>query len=189
MADPKTAAAGQKQTLVEEGTELKGSLTSSCPVVVRGKIEGDVATPSLTVSATGAVHGRAKVGTLSSEGEVAGEFDADVVELSGRVRDKTVIRARSLEVKLQPANGKMQVVFGECVLDVGDAPVKSELADRSAPAAIAPSAPEETAAAPTGRAARSSGRGSVRPAEVQAKPNGDGSAPPPATPPDEELSR
>jgi cytoskeletal protein CcmA (bactofilin family) len=124
MADAKSDQ--QKQTLVEEGTEFKGSMSSSCPVVVRGRIEGDVSTPALTVSPTGAVHGRAKVGTLSSDGEVAGEFDADVVQLSGRVRDNTVIRAKSLEVKLAPANGKMQVVFGECALDVGDIPSKTD---------------------------------------------------------------
>ncbi len=39
-----------KRTLVEEGTELKGSLTSTCPVLVRGKIEGNVTAPALTVS-------------------------------------------------------------------------------------------------------------------------------------------
>ncbi|MGH7329848.1 MAG: polymer-forming cytoskeletal protein, partial [Polyangiaceae bacterium] len=50
-------APGQKQTLVEEGTKFKGSLTSSCPIVVRGRIEGDVEAPSLNVSSSGAVHG------------------------------------------------------------------------------------------------------------------------------------
>ena len=44
------AKQSEKRTLVEEGTELKGSLTSSCPVLVRGRIEGDVKAPSLTVS-------------------------------------------------------------------------------------------------------------------------------------------
>ena len=37
MSDPK---AGEKRTLVEEGTELKGSLTSTCPVLVRGRMTG-----------------------------------------------------------------------------------------------------------------------------------------------------
>ncbi len=32
----------------------------------------------------------------------------------GMVKDNTVIRAKSLEVKLAPASGKMQVIFGEC---------------------------------------------------------------------------
>ena len=41
------------------------------------------------------------------------------MQLSGTVKDNTVIRAKSLEVKLQPANGKMQVIFGECALEVG----------------------------------------------------------------------
>ena len=115
-----------KRTLVEEGTELKGSLTSTCPVLVRGKIEGDVKAPALTVSTSGAVHGRAKVGEIQAEGELSGEFDADVVQLSGKVKDKTVIRTKSLEVKLATEAGKIQVVFGECELAVGDPPPDSE---------------------------------------------------------------
>jgi cytoskeletal protein CcmA (bactofilin family) len=115
---------GGKKTLVEEGTQFKGSLSSSCPIVVRGRIEGDVAAPSLQVSSTGAVHGKVKVGEMQSQGEIAGEFDADMVQLSGTVKDKTVVRAKSLEVKLTPVDGKMQVVFGECALDVGDMPSK-----------------------------------------------------------------
>lgn len=114
------AAAGQKQTLVEEGTKFKGSLSSSCPIVVRGRIEGDVEAPSLNVSGSGAVHGKVKVGEMRSQGELSGEFDADVVQLSGSVKDNTVIRAKSLEVKLTPPSGKMQVIFGEVQLDVGD---------------------------------------------------------------------
>jgi cytoskeletal protein CcmA (bactofilin family) len=113
---------GAKKTLVEEGTQFKGSLSSSCPIVVKGKIEGDVTAPSLQVSESGAVHGKVKVGEIHSQGELSGEFDAELVQLSGVVKDKTIVRAKSLEVKLQPATGKMQVVFGECVLDVGDQP-------------------------------------------------------------------
>jgi hypothetical protein len=92
--------------------------------VVKGRIDGDISAPSLQVSATGSVHGKVKVGSIESQGELSGEFDADVVQLSGVVKDKTVVRAKSLEVKLTPATGKMQVVFGECVLDVGEMPSK-----------------------------------------------------------------
>ena len=111
-----------KQTIVEEGTEFRGTLVSTCPIVVRGRIEGQIDTPALTVSEKGAVHGKAKVGTIRSQGELAGEFDADIVELAGRVKDNTVIRAKSLEVKLATEETKMQVMFGECELNVGDAP-------------------------------------------------------------------
>ena len=116
-------AAQSRKTTVEEGTHFKGAISSSCPIEVKGRIEGDVTAPALSVSAGGAVHGRVKVGEIRSQGELAGEFDADTVQLSGTVRDNTVIRAKSLEVKLSPAEGKMQVVFGECSLEVGaDAP-------------------------------------------------------------------
>jgi cytoskeletal protein CcmA (bactofilin family) len=111
-----------KQTIVEEGTEFKGTLTSTCPVVVRGRIEGEIETPSLTVSEKGSVHGRARVGSIRSLGELAGEFDADTVELAGRVKDNTIIRAKSLEVKLATEDTKMQIMFGDCELAVGDAP-------------------------------------------------------------------
>jgi cytoskeletal protein CcmA (bactofilin family) len=124
METMKNGDTGGKKTLVEEGTQFKGSLSSSCPIVVRGKIEGDVTAPSLQVSATGAVHGKVKVGEMQSQGELAGEIDADIVQLSGTVKDKTVVRAKSLEVKLTPVTGKMQVIFGECTLDVGDMPSK-----------------------------------------------------------------
>src|SRR5262249_49180998 len=136
----------------------KGSLTSDCPIVVKGRIEGDVTAPSVTVSGTGAVHGKIKVGELRSQGELAGEFDADLVQLSGRVKDNTVVRARSIEVKLAPANGKMQVVFGECVLDVGEQPSK----DVAVSSALA------------------GGKESVMPPAMQAKPELKNSSPPAA---------
>ena len=65
MADPKNNEANaEKRTLVEDGTQFKGSLTSTCPIVVKGRIDGEVEAPSLVVSTTGAVHGRARVGEV-----------------------------------------------------------------------------------------------------------------------------
>ena len=138
MTDSTNAAAPGRKTMVEEGTHFKGSLSSSCPIEVKGRVEGDLTAPALAVSVSGAVHGRVKVGEMRSQGELAGEFDADVVQLSGTVKDNTVIRAKSLEVKLSSADGKMQVVFGECNLEVGA---------EAAPAEVAPRAPEPTRAA------------------------------------------
>jgi cytoskeletal protein CcmA (bactofilin family) len=111
-----------KQTIVEEGTEFKGTLISTCPVVVRGRIEGEIETPSLSVSEKGSVHGKARVGTIKSLGELSGEFDADTVELAGRVKDNTIIRAKTIEVKLASDDQKMKVSFGDCELAVGDGP-------------------------------------------------------------------
>jgi cytoskeletal protein CcmA (bactofilin family) len=120
MSDSKIPGAVTKRTLVEEGTHFKGALSSNCPVDVKGRVEGDLAAPSLSVSTTGSVQGKVKVGEMRSEGEIADDFDADVVQLSGTVKDNTVIRAKSLEVKLSAANGKLQVVFGECELSIGE---------------------------------------------------------------------
>jgi len=111
-----------KQTLVEEGTELKGTLKSSCQVVVNGSIDGQIEAPSLTIANTGTVLGTVKAQKLRSEGTLAGNIDADDVYLSGVVRSNTVIRARKLEVSLQPERGKLEVTFGECLLEVGEDP-------------------------------------------------------------------
>src|SRR4030095_3811927 len=97
-----------KHTLVEEGTEFKGTMSSNCPIVVMGKVEGEVIGPVIHVSATGVVAGNVKVKELRSDGEVAGEVEAEVVRISGRVRDKTVIRARSREVSLSTTKGGME---------------------------------------------------------------------------------
>ena len=115
-----------KRTLIEEGTELKGTLTSSCPIVVMGRVEGDLSGPSVEVTETGILSGKAKVTELHSRGELAGEFDADMVHLSGKVRDKTRIRAQTLEVRLKREDGRMEMVFGECEMAVGDAPDKAK---------------------------------------------------------------
>ena len=134
-----------RKTLVEEGTHFKGSLSSDCPIEVKGRVEGDLTAPALAVSVSGAVHGKVKVGEMKSQGELAGEFDADLVQLSGTVKDNTVIRAKSLEVKLAPANGKMQVIFGECELEVGsEQPPKEQAKEKGA--SIRPP-PEATPAA------------------------------------------
>ena len=116
-----------KATYVEEGTDIRGSFNSSCPVVVRGSVDGEITAPSLVVSATGSVSGKMRVRELVSDGEISGECDADVMKLSGVVRDNTVLRAKSLEVAAGGPGTKTSVRFGECVLEVGDAPTKEEV--------------------------------------------------------------
>lgn len=111
-----------KQTTVEEGTSFKGTLSSTCQVMVRGVVDGDLTAPVVIVSESGTVVGNVKAQSIWSEGVLAGRVDADDVHLSGNVRSDTVIRARTLEVKLQRHKEKLEVTFGECILDVGDDP-------------------------------------------------------------------
>jgi cytoskeletal protein CcmA (bactofilin family) len=148
-----------RKTLVEEGTQFKGSLTSDCPIEVKGRVEGDLTAPALSVSTSGAVHGKVKVGEMKSQGELAGEFDADQVQLSGTVKDNTVIRAKSLEVKLAPANGKMQVIFGECELEVGSEQAVREQGKEKAPEKMPSVRPVAEVAPPV----ETNGSSSVRP--------------------------
>jgi cytoskeletal protein CcmA (bactofilin family) len=144
-----------KHTLVEDGTEFKGTMSSNCPIVVMGKVEGDIAGPVIHITPSGVVAGVVKVKELRSDGELAGEVEADTVQISGRVRDRTVIRARSLEVSLTASKGGMQVMFGECELAVGDEPNKeAAIAAALAPVATAPAAstaPEPAKPAPGGK--------------------------------------
>jgi cytoskeletal protein CcmA (bactofilin family) len=110
-----------KQTLVEAGTEFKGTLKSSCPVVVNGTIDGDIDAPTLSIASTGAILGNVKAKTLHSQGTLSGSVEAEEVFLSGAVRSKTVIKTRRLEVKLGSSDkGQLEVTFGNCDLEVSD---------------------------------------------------------------------
>jgi cytoskeletal protein CcmA (bactofilin family) len=118
-----------KQTLVEEGTEFKGTLKSSCPVVVNGTIDGEVDAPEITITRSGAVLGALKAKKVRSQGTLSGNVDAGDVFLAGSVRSNTVIKAKSLEVKLGSSEkGHLEVTFGECNLEVGDPPTDEDSA-------------------------------------------------------------
>lgn len=132
-----------KQTTVEEGTQFKGTLNSNCQVLVRGVVEGDLTAPTVTISESGTVVGNVKAQSLRSEGVLQGRVDAEEVQLSGTVRSDTVIRAKTLEIKLQRSREKLEVTFGECILDVGDDP-GAEASDAT-----------QTSASPSGKGKRS----------------------------------
>jgi len=116
-----------KQTLVEEGTEFKGTLKSSCAVVVNGTIDGEVDAPEITITRSGAVLGAIKAKKVRSQGTLSGNVDAGDVFLAGSVRSNTVIKAKSLEVRLGSSEkGQLEVTFGECNLEVGEPPRDEE---------------------------------------------------------------
>ena len=143
MSDNKTT----KQTVVEHGTEFEGVMRSQCPVVVSGQVKGEISAPSLTLTNDGNVYGKIKVKELKSQGSLGGEIDAESVELSGSVSDNTVIRSAALEVKLQESGGnKLQVSFGNCELQVGDASKKSKSESHGSASKKEHSAPEPVAA-------------------------------------------
>jgi cytoskeletal protein CcmA (bactofilin family) len=112
MQKPGNADA-EKQTLVEEGTTLKGTIVSSCAVTVKGKVDGNLTAPSLRVSDTGSIHGKVNVGEIVSEGELSGEVEAELVQITGAVRKNTIVRATSLQVKLAaPPSQRVELAFG-----------------------------------------------------------------------------
>jgi len=116
------------ETIIAQGTVMKGSIASEVPVTVSGKVDGDLAAPTLNITETGSVHGQVLVENLTSQGEISGEIEAQEVNLSGKVRDKTSIKAKSLEVKLDTADPeRLMVTFGECTLDVGNTAKQSNI--------------------------------------------------------------
>jgi cytoskeletal protein CcmA (bactofilin family) len=133
---PREATKAEKHTLVEQGTEFKGTMKSSCPVVVNGRIEGELTAPELDVTVSGTVQGTIKAERLSSRGVLSGNVDAGDLFLSGAIGSKTVIKAKNLEVKLTPEQGRMELTIGECTLDVGDEPTKERRADSGAKLAV-----------------------------------------------------
>jgi hypothetical protein len=105
---------GGKRSVIDQGTTFNG--------------------PAVEVEAGGVLLGKAKVTELRSRGELAGEYDADDVELTGRVRDGTVIRAKALLVAPSSGftrEGEPQAMFGECQIEVGEQPSKEEAVARA----------------------------------------------------------
>jgi cytoskeletal protein CcmA (bactofilin family) len=122
MSEQSGAPGAGKATVVEEGTTLKGSLSSSCAVNILGKIDGEVTGPLVEVASSGSIRGTVKATTIRSRGELSGRFEADEIELAGRVLDDTVIKAKVLQL----APGASGIVFGACQLEIGDAPDKAQ---------------------------------------------------------------
>jgi cytoskeletal protein CcmA (bactofilin family) len=137
-----------------------------------GKIEGDITGPMIHIAATGVVAGKVKVKELQSQGELAGEVEAETVQIAGTVRDKTVIRAKSLQVTLTTKKG-MEVLFGECELAIGDEPNK----EAAVAAALAP--PIEAAKPETDTAKIDTKVDPAKPDEDRPKRNHSGTQPPP----------
>lgn len=127
---------GDKQTLIEQGTEFKGTMKSTCPVVVNGRVEGELSAPELDITPSGVVRGNIKAERLSSRGTLSGNVDAGDLFLSGSIGSKTVIKAKNLEVKLVPEQGRMELTIGECTLDIGDEPTKERRDSSMKPAAL-----------------------------------------------------
>lgn len=136
---PREATKAEKHTLIEQGTEFKGTMKSSCPVVVNGRIEGELTAPELDVTVSGTVQGNIKAERLSSRGVLSGNVDAGDLFLSGSIGSKTVIKAKNLEVKLAPEQGRMELTIGECTLDVGEEPTKERRVDPNAKLPVAAS--------------------------------------------------
>jgi cytoskeletal protein CcmA (bactofilin family) len=149
MMQSPNLADGEKRTVVEEGTELEGSLSSNCPIVMSGKIAGDVSAPSLRINKTGSVRGKVKVQEVDSQGEMSGEIEADFVRLGGIVHDDSIVRAKTLEVRQPTPSDPEPITFGACTLEIGDMPDKEAVIRASREGvSLRPPEPVQRASAP-----------------------------------------
>jgi cytoskeletal protein CcmA (bactofilin family) len=127
-------AGARRGNVIDEGSTFKGVISGNSTVTIRGTLEGEVEGPALEVEQGGVLVGKAKVTELRSRGELAGQFEANDVELSGKVRDDTIIRAANLLVAATVGAGsdgaEPQAVFGGCQLEVGEVPSKEEIIRR-----------------------------------------------------------
>ena len=154
-----------KHTLVEEGTEFAGTMRAKCRVVVRGLFDGELDAPAVEIAETGVVTGILRAKSVRSQGVLAGTVDVDDISVAGTVRSDTVIRAKTLEVRLVAEQGKLDVTFGDCLLEVGDMPGdQPDLAD-------AARADEEVTATVTATA-QAADDGPPAGSDADAKPNG-----------------
>ena len=170
-------AKGDKQTLIEQGTEFKGTMKSTCPVVVNGRVEGELSAPELDVTTTGTVRGNIKADRLSSRGTLSGNIDAGDLFLSGSVGSKTVIKAKNLEVKLAPDQGRMELTIGECTLDIGDEPTRERRSEPSLKPAAGSQLPVTKSLPPGSAVAKDeNAEGGSAAAPVSVKPEASGSS-------------
>lgn len=102
-------------TVVEEGTSFKGNLTSRCPVIVKGRIEGELKAPTVTVTTSGALLGKVEAKTISCKGSASGVLEADVIELSGAIARDTIIRAQRLNLDVESTTGRIEIAFNQAV--------------------------------------------------------------------------
>jgi cytoskeletal protein CcmA (bactofilin family) len=165
-----------RQTLIEEDTTFRGSLETKRPIVVNGRMEGELTGPSLVVSMGGSVQGVVKVKEIRCAGDLQGEFEAEEIHFSGTVSDETVIRAKALEVKLAKPE-ETPIVFGECEIEVGDEPTVDEVLKRRT-AALEPPKPKAPVAAAAKPIAKSPVASTAKPVAkapvvAAAKPKGD----------------
>jgi cytoskeletal protein CcmA (bactofilin family) len=100
------------RTIVDEGTTLKGTLNSSCPVLVQGAVDGMLEAPAVTVSATGSITGKVTTEKLRSIGKIAGDYNVKDAQLAGTVESKTQVSAESLHLKLTATEGRIELKFG-----------------------------------------------------------------------------
>lgn len=108
-------------TVIAAGAQAKGTIDTDSALLIRGRMEGEVSAGLLEVAAGGVLSGKARSTALRSRGEVSGEFQAEGVELSGRIADGTVIRAQALTVEREPG-----ALFGACKLIIGEEPTRDE---------------------------------------------------------------
>jgi cytoskeletal protein CcmA (bactofilin family) len=156
MIMPTEPSKAPKQTVVEEGTEFKGTLKSSCAVVINGTVDGEMDAPEITVSRSGSVAGSLRATRLRSQGTLSGKVEATDVFLSGIVRSNTAIKAKRLEVKLGSDQAQIEVTFGECALEVGDPiaePIAVAVPAKVEPVKVESARPEPALAAVEGTVA------------------------------------
>ena len=111
----RSGSRAEPTTVVEEGTEFRGDFTSRCPVLVNGRIEGDVKAPTVTVTKSGALQGKVEAKTISCRGSVAGVLEADTIELSGAIARDTVVRAQRLNLNVESTSGRIELAFNQAV--------------------------------------------------------------------------
>ena len=82
METAATSAARPAQTVISASTEIKGSITTSDSVEIRGAIEGDVRAPAITVCQGSTVKGDLTADTITVQGHVEGRLQAQDVRLT-----------------------------------------------------------------------------------------------------------
>ena len=102
-------------TIVQDGTDFRGDFTSKCPIIVNGRIQGDVKAPTVTITNSGVLQGKVEAKTIACRGSVSGVLEADAIELSGDIAQNTIVRAQRLRLNIESTSGRIELAFGRAV--------------------------------------------------------------------------
>jgi len=97
---PAPAAAGDRRSVLAEGLQLDGQVTSKGPVEISGRLVGSVSAPDVLITQSGALEGEVLALNLTVLGTVTGTISARSVSLAEGAKAEGDITYQQISIEL-----------------------------------------------------------------------------------------